>query len=815
MLSRTMDLRYAVRMIRRQPRYAVIATLTMALGIGAATTLFTVVNGVLMKPLPWPSASRLVVVKETRGGKPPRFNSFSNAAYLAWREDATTIDDMAAWSTRNVTLSGAGDPDRIRVTAATASLFSTLGARPLIGSFFEPNDEVRTNGSAIVLSERLWRQRFGAELTVLGRVVRLDGEPYTVVGVLPDRMAYPDSSSVAVIPFHVVPATNNYLSMFNVIARVRPGVTSEQAAAEGTARGRHAPDSGMTTMAIFGGTGPIEVAAISLNDALTADVRRPLLVLFVAVALLLATATTNIANLQLARATTRQREIAIRSALGAGSGRVMRQLLTESLVLGVLGGSAGLLLALLLQRFIPTLLPADFPRADAVSMDRTVVLFAIAASLLTSVLFGLFPALRARDINLVQSLTEDGTAPVGGGSRSRTAQARAAIMAAQVAIACVLLVGASLLGRSFLTLLNTDRGYDPSGLLTARLSLPASMYSPERRYAIVEQVLGRLSTLPTVTHAAFTSELPITAGGSTSAFTLPSRTAPGGTVSVQASPRMVSPRSLPALGMRLIVGRDFADSDNATALPVVIVNRAFAHQYLADNAIGEQLPMGIGYQDADVKATIIGVVDDVRYPGGARVTQPELFYSYRQFGGKVVVPVVTLLVRTSGDPNALSSAVRSAVREADAGLVPDAVTTMEARLLTTLARPRLYAILLGGYATLGLLIAAVGLFGVLSYTVAQRTRELAVRTALGAQQADIVRLVLRQTLGMTAVGLAAGLVASLVLSRSTGALLYGITPYDTVTFVAVPVVLGLAAIAACVGPALRAARLDPLRALRS
>jgi predicted permease len=810
-----MDLRYAVRMIRRQPRYAVIATLTMALGIGAATTLFTVVNGVLMKPLPWPSASRLVVVKETRGGKPPRFNSFSNAAYLAWREDATTIDDMAAWSTRNVTLSGAGDPDRIRVTAATASLFSTLGARPLIGSFFEPNDEVRTNGSAIVLSERLWRQRFGAELTVLGRVVRLDGEPYTVVGVLPDRMAYPDSSSVAVIPFHVVPATNNYLSMFNVIARVRPGVTSEQAAAEGTARGRHAPDSGMTTMAIFGGTGPIEVAAISLNDALTADVRRPLLVLFVAVALLLATATTNIANLQLARATTRQREIAIRSALGAGSGRVMRQLLTESLVLGVLGGSAGLLLALLLQRFIPTLLPADFPRADAVSMDRTVVLFAIAASLLTSVLFGLFPALRARDINLVQSLTEDGTAPVGGGSRSRTAQARAAIMAAQVAIACVLLVGASLLGRSFLTLLNTDRGYDPSGLLTARLSLPASMYSPERRYAIVEQVLGRLSTLPTVTHAAFTSELPITAGGSTSAFTLPSRTAPGGTVSVQASPRMVSPRSLPALGMRLIVGRDFADSDNATALPVVIVNRAFAHQYLADNAIGEQLPMGIGYQDADVKATIIGVVDDVRYPGGARVTQPELFYSYRQFGGKVVVPVVTLLVRTSGDPNALSSAVRSAVREADAGLVPDAVTTMEARLLTTLARPRLYAILLGGYATLGLLIAAVGLFGVLSYTVAQRTRELAVRTALGAQQADIVRLVLRQTLGMTAVGLAAGLVASLVLSRSTGALLYGITPYDTVTFVAVPVVLGLAAIAACVGPALRAARLDPLRALRS
>jgi putative ABC transport system permease protein len=810
-----MDLRYAVRMIRRQPRYALIAVLTMALGIGAATTLFTVVNGVLMKPLPWPSAPRLVVLKETRGGKPPRFNSFSNAAYLAWRENATTIEDMAAWSTRNVTLSGAGDPDRIRVTAATASLFSTLGARPLIGTFFEASDEARKNGSAIVLSERLWRQRFGAEPTVLGRVVRLDGEPYTVVGVLPDRMAYPDQSSVAVVPFRVMPATNNYLSMFNVIALMRPGVTSEQAASEGTARGRHAPDSGMTTMAIFGGTGPIEVTATSLNDAMTADVRRPLLVLFVAVALLLATATTNVANLQLARATTRQREIAIRAALGAGSGRVMRQLLTESLLLGLLGGGAGLLLALALQRSIPTILPADFPRADAVSMDTTVVLFAIVASLVTSVLFGLFPALRARDVNLVQSLTEDGTAPVGGGSRSRTAQARAAIMAAQVAIACVLLVGASLLGRSFLTLLNTDRGYDPSGLLTARLSLPSSLYSPERRYAIVDQVLARLSTLPTVTHAAFTSELPLTAGGSTSAFTFPSRTAPGGTVSVQASPRIVSPRAFPAMGMRLIAGRDFADADTATSLPVAIVNRAFAHQYLADNAIGEQLPMGVGYQDADLKATIVGVVDDVRYLGAARITQPEMYYSYRQFGGKVVVPVVTLLVRTSADPNALSTAVRAAVREADPGLVPDAVTTMEARLLTTLARPRLYAILLGGYATLGLLIAAVGLFGVLSYTVAQRTRELAVRAALGAQPGDIIRLVLRQTLGMTAAGLAAGLLVSLVLSRSTGALLYGITPYDTFTFVAVPVVLGLAAIAACVGPALRAARLDPLRALRS
>jgi putative ABC transport system permease protein len=808
------DGRYAARLLRRQPRYALLAIVTIALGIGATTTLFSVVNGVLMKPLPWPNAERLITLKETRGGRAPRFSSFSNAAYLAWRDRASTIDEIAAYSTRTATLTGAGDPERIRVAAATASLFPALGIRPAIGALFQTSDEAAGAGPVMLLSESLWRQRFGANPGVLGRVLRLDAEPFTVIGVLPDDVAYPDRSTRAWIPFRVMPTTGNHLSMFAAVARLRPGATPAQAAAEGTAMGRNAPDTGMTTMAIFGGSGPIEIAATPLVDAVTADVRRPLMILFVAVGLLLIIATTNVANLQLAYATTRHRELAIRTALGAAASRVARQLLVESLLIGLAGGAVGFGLAVALNRLTPAILPADFPRVDDVGVDATVLAFAVVMSLATSLVFGLLPALRTRRLNLVESLTQDGTTSVGAGTRSRTGRTRTAIMAAQIAIACVLLVGASLLGRSFAALLGADRGYDPSGILTARLSLPAAMYTPERRYAIVTQVLERLAAAPGVADAAFTSDIPITAGGSTSAFTIRSRVAEGGAVAVQASPRLVSPRCFAALGMRMVAGRDFADTDVHGSLPVAIVNRAFARQYLDDAAVGAQIPMGIGYQSGDTQATIVGVVDDVRYPGTARVTQPEIYYSYRQFNGRVPVPVVTLLLRASADAVSLVPALRAVVRDVDGGLVPEAVATMEARLMTSLARPRLYAVVLGGFAACAVAIAGVGLFGVLSYGVAQRSRELAVRAALGAQQVDIVRLVLRQALGVTAAGLAAGLVGSLLMARATSALLYGITPYDTFTFVTVPAALGLVALAACVSPARRAARLDPLRVLR-
>jgi putative ABC transport system permease protein len=808
------DIRYAVRLCRRQATFTLLVVCTMALGIGATTVLFSLTYGVLMKPLPWPDADRLVLLQETRGRHAPRFGAVSNAAYLTWREEATTIEDLAAWSMRTATLVGAGEPERLRVTAATASLFRLLGARPIAGVLFEEKDELQTDAVPVVLAERLWRHRFGGDPGVLGRLVELDGRSHRIVGVLQDRFAYPDAESRAFVPFHVPPTTGNSLSMFSALAMLRPGVTPRQAADEGTARGRLAPDTGLTTLAIFGGDGPITISAQLLRDAVTADVRRPLVVLLGAVLLLLVTGAANVAGLQLARASTRGRELAIRAALGAGSARVMRQLLVESLVLGASGGLAGLGLAALLHRVLPSVLPADFPRLEHVGMDSVVLAFALTASLLAGVAVGLAPALRSRRLNLAESLAEDGMAPTGGG-RSRTGRLRLLIMAAQVAIACILLVGGSLLGRSFFALLHADRGFDPSNLLTARLSLPASMYTPERRYAILEQILDRLAGMPGVTSAGFTSELPLSPGGSTGAFTIRSRDAEGGVVSVQASPRIVSPRAFTALGMRVLAGRGLQDSDTQGSLPVVVVNEAFARRYLGDSPLDARLPMAAAYQDTDAEASVVGIVDDFRYPISGNSSQPEMYFSYRQLHGRLPVAVITLLVRTPGDPTRLSMALHTAVREADARLVPEAVMTMEDRVRTSLARPRLYAVLLGSFAGAALLMAAVGLFGVLSYTVAQRSRELAVRTALGARPVHIVRLVLGQGLAVTVAGLAVGLLASVVLTRAIAALLYAIAPHDSFTFVAVPVVVVAVAAAACMAPACRAARIDPLCVLKN
>jgi predicted permease len=487
-------------------------------------------------------------------------------------------------------------------------------------------------------------------------------------------------------------------------------------------------------------------------------------------------------------------------------------LLAESVLLGAIGGAAGIAFAWPLHLALPKLLPPDFPRLDDLGFGAVVILFAAGLSLVASVAFGVFPAVRLRRLDLVESLGEDGTVLAGAGGRSRTGRARAAIMASQVAIACVLLIAASLLGRSFLALVSADRGYDPSGVLTARLSLPASMYTPERRYTIVRDLLDRLAAAPGVTHGAFTSELPLTAGGSTSAFTL--RHA-GRTMTAQASPRIVSAHAFPALGMRVSSGRGFADSDTDGSIPVAVVNRAFARRYLDDDALGARLPMAAGYQQREMEATVVGVVDDVRYANGADTAQPEIYYVFRQFEGRLVVPTVTLLIRTTGDPVRFAGNVRAAVREVDRMLVAEAVMSMEDRLLGGLARPRLYTVVLGGFASFALIVAAVGLFSVLSQTVADRSREIAVRTALGARPSDIVRFILRQGFVMTVAGLLAGLAAAAALGRSMSSLLYGVTAHDAPTYILVPLTVLLIAAIACLVPALRAARLDPARVLRA
>jgi len=805
------DSRYAFRLIRRQPRFAALVILTMALGIGMTTALFSVTYGVLLKPLPWPEGGRIVALKETRGGHPPRFGSVSNAAYLAWQEQPQTIDEIGAWTGRTATWKGDGEPERVRGANVTASLLRALGVVPLTGSLFAEANEVER---VVIVSESFWRQRLNGDEHVIGRTLRLDDEAWTIIGVLPDAASYPDRQTRILFPFRVTPATGNALSMFESVARLRPGATVDQAATEGTARGRFAANTGMTTTAIFGSDGPIEFSGKLLTESLTADVRRPILVLLAAIGLLLLIASMNIASLQLARATARRRELAIRASIGASMGRILRQLVIENLALGLTGGALGVGLAWLLERSAPSILPPDFPRVAELSFSLPIILFAAAVSVLTSVAFGLAPLLRLRRLNLVGSLAEDGLAPVGSGRRG-VARTRLTLVAAQIAIACVLLVGALLLARSFAGLLHADRGFEPAAVTSGRVALPASSYTPARRSETLGQIVDRLRTSAAVRSAAFSTELPLTPGGSTSAFTFASPEAPGGTVTIQASPKIVSPQFFETLGLQILAGRTLLDTDTVTSQPVLVVNDTFRRRYLGDRALGATVPMALWGQNQTGDATIVGIVEDVKYVGATVSSLPEIYFSYRQLKVGVRPTIAWLFVR-SDDQQSAAAAVRSAVKAADANLIPESLMSLEDRLLAgSLARPRLYALLIASFAATALVVTGVGLFGVLSYSVSQRTRELGIRAALGATRLELVGLVVKQALVVSVVGTGVGLVASFWLTQSVGALLYGVTTRDLVTYVAVAAVLIVVAAAAGIQPARRAATLDPVKALRS
>jgi predicted permease len=811
------DIRYALRVLRRQPGHALIAVLTMALGIGATATLFSVAYGVLLKPLPWPDADRLVRLYESRQGGTQRFRPMmTNGAYLSWQEHpSSTIEAMAAWSPGLSTLRGAGDPVRVRVAEATASLFPILGARPLVGSLFVPGDEAPGREAVVVLSYGLWQERYGGSRDAVGRTLQLDDQPYRIIGVLPRAFAFPNADTRAWTPLRIVPVVTGSgngrtLMMFGAIARLKPGVTPVQAAAEGTARARGGPDPGMVAIAVFGSKGLAQVTAVRWTDAQVAEIRPAILVFLAAVGLLLLAATGNVASLQLARAAGRRREIAIRAALGAGGMRLARQFLVESLLLGLAGGIGGLLLAGALHRALPALLPPTFPRLQDVALDLRVVAFTFGVSLVTSLMFGLLPALEARRVSVVASLAEDGRAPVGGGGRSRASRSRSLIMTGQVAIACVLLVGAALLMRSFVNLLSADLGYNPDNVLTAELSFPDA-FTGQQESAALQGVLDRLRASAGVTQAGVTNILPLSPGDSQTSFRMTSGVT-GATVDVQAAHRLISPGYFAALGVRVVRGRAFSQADVASPAPAVIVNRTFADRYLGTRAVGARIPSsGKGSTDNEV----IGIVDDVHHRGPTEPATPELYELFRQGPGGIrrKTDQMTLAVRTSGDPVALVPVLRAIVRQQDPSLIVDGIQTMQGRLMASLAQPRLYAVLLGGFAVFALGIASVGLFGVLAYSVAQRTREIGVRTALGARPVDILTLVMRQGLSIAVAGLAIGLAVAAAATRWLSNLLYGVTAYDAAIFAAVPACLLVVAVVACLVPARRAARLDPLRAL--
>jgi predicted permease len=749
----------------------------------------------------------------------------SNGTFLAWRDRPSTIEDLGGWLTQTATLTGAGDPVRVPIVPTTPGLFRILRVHPLIGRLFNEGEGASDQPGAAILSYSLWRERFGGRSDIVGHVLQLNEKPHTIVGVMPGHFAFPDSETRAwtawTVPTVIGKGGVLVGVIFRAIARLRVGATPEQAAAEATSRARSAPDMGLAARALFGAAGPIDVSVEPELHAITADVKPAILVLLAAVALLLITATANVANLQLARATVRRREMAVRAAIGAGQRRIVRQLLVESAIVGLCGGTGGVALAAGLRRVLPWLVPDGFPRLDAVALDMRALSFALAVSILASVACGLLPAWHTRRLNLVDTLSEEGVASIGGGRRSPAARARALIMVGQVAIACLLLVGAMLLARSFVAMVRADRGYDPVNVLTARLPLPPG-YPAERRGQLLETLVERLRAVPGVTHAAYSNALPFVSTGGFSAFNMRSPRNPDVEIEIQATQRLVSPGYFAAMRLRLVEGRTLSAADTAATPPAIVVNRTFARQYLGDHPVGVRIPQrgpragGMRFIDENADSEIVGVVDDMRQDSVEAPLQPEIFVSLKQILPSSIRnfdPI--LVVRTTADPTMYVSTLRSLVREQAPTLALDSVMTLEDRVMTSLEKPRLYAVVLAWFSMFALLVAGVGLFGVLSFSVAQRTREIGVRAALGAQAHDIVALVLRQALWIVGIGLLVGLGTALAGVRLLSAFLYGIRPHDALTFVAVPIVIVAIAAVACLVPARRAARVDPLTALRA
>lgn len=823
------DFRYAFRLLRRDPGYAAVAILTLALGIGATTTLSSVAYGVLMKPLPWPEADRIMRVIETREGHQARLGgTVTNGTYFEWRDHPDTIEAIGGFgiTAASVTAlrSGTAEPIRLRVCGMTPSAFDVLRARPLRGRLFT-DDEVPAAGTSgvdtprpVVISHALWQDWFGGRDAALGSVLRLDDVPHTIVGVMPASFAFPDSEARAWTPLPiptVIPAGNpkaRSMMIFGGLARLKPGVSAQRAAAEGTARARRAPDPGLAAVAMFGSRAPSDIVMTPLAAAMTADVRPAILLLLAAVGLLLATAVANVGGLQLARATTRRREIAVRAALGAARRQLIRQLLAESAVVTLAGTVAGVAIAFALARTLPSILPADFPRATEVALSWPVLAFAVVLSFAASVGASLMPASLTRRLDVTSALSDESAASAAGVWASRSGRLRGLVMAAQVAVASLLLVGAALLGRSFVALMHADRGYDPSNLLTARLDLPQRADGPTHA-RIADAILERMRAMPSVEHAAAGNSLPFMSSGQALGTELPSPSNPDVKLQVHANIRMISPDYFAALRLPLVQGRLLTDRDGP-ASSAIVVSQSFVRQYLGGDPIGKRVPMFPFGAAHDEHWEVVGVVGDMRQGAITDVQTPDVFVLYRQVPSGLIRSTLHFIIRTPGNPAAQIAALRTAVREQDPTLALDSIMTMEERVATSLAKPRLYTLLLAGFAFASLAIAGVGLFGVLSYSVAQRSREIGVRTALGAQMHDIVALVLRQAMAISAAGIAAGLWAAFALTRYLAAFLFGVGRADAVSYGAVAVVVTIVVAVACIVPARRAARVDPITVLR-
>jgi putative ABC transport system permease protein len=820
------DLQYGLRLLRAQPGASLVTILTIALGVGAVTTLFSVAYGVLLRPLPWGATERLVRLSETRAGREGRVRgTMMNGSYIAWADAPQTLEGIGYYSgDTQMTLTGAGEATRIAVSRTTPSTIQLLGVPAIRGRIFERSDggSRTTEPSVVLVSYGLWEQRFGRRDDIVGQPIVLDGLQHTIVGVMPREFRFPSAATRAWLAWQAPPVDNpggtKTGTIMRAIGRLKPGVTAAQAAAEGTARAIAAPDAGLVAMSLFGAREPIQITVTDAMAAAAADVRPAIVILLIASLLLFATAIANVANMQLARATARHRELTIRAALGAGTGRLARQLLIENALAAAIGTALGLVVTFGLHAALPAVLPADFPRADDITIDGRVLLVTLVLAVITTVACGILPLLHVRRLEIARALSESSLASAGAG-RTRVAAVRAAIVASQVAVTCMLVIGAVLLARSFIAHMNADRGYDPANLLTAAIPFPQT-YGNERSFAALHRILDRVKTRPGVTHAAISTALPLVSSGGFMSFKFPSRLGGGTEVEVETIRRVVSPEYFGALGIRVRAGRPLTAADDLNAARVVVVNRSFVRRYFADVPIEQAIGLSLGtavfrnFGDSERReTTLVGVVDDLKQDAADGAPQPELFIAYAQVRNTYASQAFVVM-RTADDPAAHIDTLRTAVREEDPSLPLDAVMTMDQRIGRSVARPRTYAVLLGGFAVFALIIAGAGLFGVLSYSVTQRSRELAVRTALGASRAGVVRVALKQIGVAMIAGLLIGVGLAFGLSNNLTPFLYGVSTNDWLSFGIAPLVLLCVGVLACVVPARRVAQTDPVQVLR-
>jgi putative ABC transport system permease protein len=792
------DLRYGARMLWSKPGFTLVAAVTLALGIGANTAIFSAVDALLLRPLPFPDPERLVMIWENDTQEGNSRNPVAPANFVDWRKQNEVCSQIGYFTqTGGLNLTGSGEPERITGVFVSQNLFSLLGAQPQIGRGFIDEDLKERQGLVVLLSHGLWQRRFGGDPSVIGKSLTLDSAPYTVIGVMPPQFQLPEEAELWGMTLNGEIATMRGQHFLRVMARLKSGVTVEQARANFSLIARQLEQQYPATNKGYG------VTVLSLREQLTGETQRALWIMAGAVGFVLLIACANVANLTLARAGARQREMAVRSAIGAGRFRLVRQLLTESMLLAGFGGALGVLLASWGVGWI-TSIGANVALAPKIGVDLRVLAFTFLVTTLTGVIFGLASALTASKPNLNDALKEGARSASHSSNRMRNL-----LVISEVALALVLLAGAGLLIRSFVWLRNIETGFDPNNVLTMQFSLSGVNYDDGEQIAtFYQRLVERLQSAPGVRSAAAISRVPLAGDRSTSGMNIEGRPALPGE-SREAHYRVITPGYFRTMGIPLRVGRDLTEQDNAEAPRVALINQTLAKKYWpGEDVIGKRIKLGPNANSPWI--LIIGVVGDARNFGLENETLPEVYVANLQSPSDRM----RLVIRTDVAPLSMVSTVKEVVRSLDKNVPFSQVATMEQLLAKSVAPRRLNLSLLAVFAVIALALAIAGVYGVMSYTVATRTREIGVRVALGAQAKDVLRLVVVQGVKPALAGVAIGLIASFAMTRLMTKLLYGVSATDPLTFIAVTVFLIVVALLAALVPAQRATKVDPMVALR-